>query len=134
MGGRSRSVMPGGWWRRGPVKGRGEARRENIGSVMRLRPPVCSSTVECPVQVTVCRVRLACSSATSGATGQRSNRRRAGRRLRSEFALQACQLLLRGWDTGMIVAEADRSVMALRRVEVRVTRLRPRQHAHQTQY
>ena len=50
-----------------------------IGSVMTLRPPICTNTVECPIQVTAGRVRFACKNARSGATRERSIRQGCAR-------------------------------------------------------
>ena len=55
------------------ANGSGEARLENTGSVSRFRPPICSNTVMCPIQVAAgCMARpawaLAWMKSRSGAT------------------------------------------------------------------
>ena len=57
-----------GTCRCGPANCTGDARSEKCGSVMMFTPPVCSSTVACPIQVIVRSVRLVFRNATSGFT------------------------------------------------------------------
>jgi len=95
MRGSSASGTPGGWCRRGPPIGSGDAKHENIGSVRMFTPPTCSSTVEWPIQVAAGVSRLAVRKARSGAMPRTGDRGGRGRRLTVRVAnhRSACQPL-----------------------------------------
>src|SRR6267143_6581308 len=96
MGGRSASRMPGGMRRRGPAKPTGLARSPQCGSVRMLTPASCTSSVECPIHVTVGVVPLLRSVAPSlASTAGRAPRRSEEHtsELQSQFHL-VCRLLL----------------------------------------
>ena len=65
MGGRSSKARPGACRRFGPAKETGLARGPQWGSVSRLTPSSCRSTVACPIHVTVGSEPLARRAAPS---------------------------------------------------------------------
>ena len=85
--GARRSASAGSIRRRGPIHCTGKARSLNTGSVSRLSPAICSSTVECPIQVAVCSAGLARGYETrGGSTGKAPRAGRWGRRPRATLS------------------------------------------------